>query len=269
MVQMIDCSTRLTASNAATLKSNGITHVGRYLSKNSKGITATEAAIIKAAGLNIVSVYENGSTNVSHFTAANASADLLDAYNQAKAIGQPEVAGNAIYFTVDFDAQPTDMPAILAYFQAIKKQLTSYKVGAYGNYAVLNYLKAHNAADYYWQTYAWSSGQQCDFTNIYQYKNDTTLTGVSFAVDYDDLVTDDVGAWGQPKQNQEVNSVLGTVTVTVHTVLRDGPSGSANIIRSLDPKDSTHVFKCYGTDSNWFNIGAGFVHCSCASFQPA
>lgn len=262
MVQMIDCSTKLTQQTASQLKSLGVTHVGRYLSKNVKGITATEAAIIKAAGLNIVSIYENGSTVISHFTPAQASMDLNDAYNLAKAIGQPEVAGNAIYFTVDFDAQPADMPAILAYFQAIKKQLTSYKVGAYGSATTINYLKAHNAVDYYWQTYAWSVGVQCNFINLYQYKNDTTLASVS--VDFNELVTDDVGAWGQPKM--VVNGMLGTVTVTTNTVLRDGSSGSANIIRALKAGET---YNCYATNSNWFNVGGGFIYCGCASFKPA
>lgn len=261
MVNMIDCSTRLTSSMASGLKAQGITHVGRYLSKNMKGITATEAAIIKAAGLNIVSIYENGSTVISHFTPAQASLDLNDAYNLAKAVGQPEVAGNVIYFTVDFETNPSDMPAILAYFQAIKKQLTSYKVGAYGSANTINYLKAHNACDYYWQTYAWSYGNQCTGINLFQYKNDTTLAGVS--VDYNELLTDDVGAWGQPKA--VVNSVLGTVTVTVHTVLRDAPSGSANLITTLE---AGQAFKCYGTTDDWFNVGGGFIYCGCASFKP-
>ena len=36
---------------------------------------------------------------------------------------------------------------------------------------------------HFWQTYAWSNGQQSSKANIYQYDNDQTIAGVSLDLD--------------------------------------------------------------------------------------
>lgn len=193
-INAVDC-TGLNPSQINTLKSNGVNTVGRYLSHSSwKGLSVGEVANIKVAGLQIFSIYESNPTKVSYFTADKGKSDAIDAISLAKSLGQPE--GTAIYFTVDYDANSADLPAILAYFKAVKTNLTGYKVGAYGSYTVLNYLHDNNAADYWFQTVAWSSGQHCSFLNIYQFQCDKTLGGVS--VDYDNLEKADIGSWGQP-----------------------------------------------------------------------
>lgn len=208
MVSAADMATQLNATSAANLKKAGLTHVGRYINPGWKQLTATEVAAIKAAGLKIFSIFERSGVSPiksSYFTTAQGHTDALDAYHLGMGIGQPEME-SAIYFTVDYDAPDADLPAILAYFKEIKSVLKSYKIGAYGKFSVLNYLYAHNAVDYYFQTVAWSGNQRCNFKHIYQYQVDKTLAGIN--VDYDELEKSDVGAWGQPAPAQ--NGILTT-----------------------------------------------------------
>lgn len=202
MVNAVDC-TGLNQTQITNLANNGVKYVGRYLSHSTwKGLTNVEATMIKTAGMDIFSIYESNPTSPSYFTEVKGKSDAIDAISLAQSVGQP--SGTAIYFTVDYDAQPKDFPAILAYFQSVKANLGEFKLGAYGSYAVLNFLYSANIADYHFQTVAWSHGQHCNFLNIYQYqcdKQNWNNTGVS--VDLDNLEKNDIGAWGimgeQPK----------------------------------------------------------------------
>jgi hypothetical protein len=196
MVNAIDC-TGLNPTQISNLAKQGIKYVGRYLSRSTwKGLSLGELANIKAAGMQIFSIYETNPTSASYFSAAKGAADAADAVNLAKSVGQPE--GTAIYFTVDYDAQAGDLANILSYFKAIRANLGNYKIGAYGSFTVLNYLQQNNAADYWFQTVAWSHGQHCSFLNIFQYQIDkTNWNGTGANVDLDNLEKNDIGAWGQ------------------------------------------------------------------------
>lgn len=196
MVNAIDC-TGLSPTGIANLVKQGVKYVGRYLSHSTwKGLSVGEVANIKAAGLEIFSIYETNPTKVSYFVPGKGKTDAADAVSLAKAVGQPE--GSAIYFTVDYDAQAADLQAILNYFNEIKANLPGYKVGAYGSFTVLNYLHQNNAADYWFQTLAWSNGQRCNFLNLYQYQIDKqNWNGTGVNVDLDNLERADIGSWGQ------------------------------------------------------------------------
>lgn len=258
-INAVDC-TGLNPSQITSLKNNGVTTVGRYLSHSSwKGLNVGEIANIKAAGLQIFSIYESNPTKASYFTADKGKSDALDAVSLAKALGQPE--GTAIYFTVDYDANSADLPSILAYFQAVKANLSCYKVGAYGSYTVLNYLHDNNAADYWFQTVAWSSGQHCSFLNIYQFQCDKTLGGVN--VDYDNLEKSDIGAWGQ---QQHAAEFLMTVKVLCETDVRAEPSHTSVYIRDAHQGEVFNVTKHVGdwhqvalnnTDVGWIDGNNG------------
>jgi hypothetical protein len=220
----IDCATRLNAKTASALKAAGISHVGRYLGPdiNWKTMQKAEAGAILSAGLNVWSIWETNPTHASYFSAAQGASDAKTAAAYAESIGQPK--GTAIYYTVDYDAQPADYPAILEYFKAVRSANTGYKVGAYGSYGVLSYLYLHGAADYYWQTCGWSSGYLVRFAHLYQYQVNTSLAGVS--VDRNHVLIDP-GGWKQTmasstllqrgskgdavkKLQQELNEILGT-----------------------------------------------------------
>src|SRR5206468_6546155 len=174
MVKAVDLSFVLDASTVDILSKNGITHVGRYLSHTSwKGLNVKEVAAIKAAGLDIISIYETNPTKASYFTAAQGKKDALAAFALAQELSQP--TGTTIYFTVDFDCPPSAFGVIDEYFLAIKQNLQGYKVGAYGNYSVIGHLKTLGHADYFFQTLAWSGGKKQKFLHIYQYSCDTKL----------------------------------------------------------------------------------------------
>lgn len=198
----VDC-TGLNPTQITNLAKNGVKYVGRYLSRSSwKGLTLGEVSNLKASGIDIFSIYETNPTKASYFSAATGATDAEEAMALAKAVGQPE--GSTIYFTVDYDAQSGDFPSILAYFKSVQATLSGYKVGAYGSYTVLNYLHDNGAADYWFQTIAWSHGQHCSFLNIYQYQCDkTNWNNTGTNVDLDNLEKSDIGAWCSTESLQQ------------------------------------------------------------------
>lgn len=154
----IDTSTPLLWDEATALKAAGYEFVGRYLvptDKYRKALTRSEAQMLSAAGLKILSVYETTASRAGE--GANAGAkDGKIAYELAKDIGMPQ--GSAIYFAVDFDAREDDYGAVFAYLRAAKEQLNGeYRLGVYGGYFLCRDLMAVNLCDAYWQTYAWST----------------------------------------------------------------------------------------------------------------
>ncbi|WP_309479062.1 DUF1906 domain-containing protein [Brevibacillus agri] len=180
----IDCAVPLTADKAKAMAAAGMKFVCRYLVPASmawKRLTRPEAEAITATGMKIVSVFQRGANGAAG-GATNGTRDGKAAYQEAKLIGQPE--GTAIYFAVDFDAQPKDYGAIEAYLRAAAKELPGYLVGVYGSYAVVEEMARRKACTHFWQTYAWSKGQLSKSANIYQYKNGQTLAGHN--VDYND-----------------------------------------------------------------------------------
>ncbi|WP_217269630.1 LysM peptidoglycan-binding domain-containing protein [Neobacillus endophyticus] len=188
----IDCSTKVTASAASVFKENGVKYVGRYLGNSWKSMDQSEADVILHAGLKLVSIWETNPTYADYFTESKGVSDAKEASSSARSLGQEP--GSAIYFAVDFDAQPADMTAIVHYFSGIKQGLdSSYKIGVYGSYYVLEQLHSSNAADFYWQTTSWSRGNEAPFTHIFQYRHDVTLAGIQ--VDYNYFIND-AGAWG-------------------------------------------------------------------------
>jgi hypothetical protein len=157
----VDSSSACTSSDIACLQSSGITFVGRYYSRTThiegKKLTASEAQLISDAGLQLVTVYEDGPTSYSYFSASRGSDDAAGALAQAAAIGQP--TGSAIYFTVDYDAADDEIANdITAYFQAIAAALGDYHVGVYGSGAVCTAITNAGLASYAWlaQSTGWS-----------------------------------------------------------------------------------------------------------------
>ncbi|MEJ8546637.1 DUF1906 domain-containing protein [Brevibacillus borstelensis] len=203
----IDCAVPLTAEKAKKMSEAGMRFVCRYLVPASmawKRLTRSEAEAITAAGMRIVSVFQRG-TNDAAGGAVNGTRDGKAAFQEAKLIGQPE--GTAIYFAVDFDAQPKDYAAIEAYLRAAAKELPGYYVGVYGSYSVIEEMARRGACSHFWQTYAWSKGRLSHAANIYQYKNGQELAG--HQVDLNDGLGNE-GWWDTTVQNVEkpVNNTI-------------------------------------------------------------
>lgn len=151
----IDSLTPCTAASIKCLTKAGIGFVGRYYSRTTtiagKKLTRKEALLIAGGGLQLFSIYEDGPTQLSYFSAGRGKLDAQGAVAQAGAAGQPN--GSAIYFTVDFDApvqQPAGRAAILGYFGAVKAGLDGYQVGVYGSGAVCQLILSAKLAQFAW-----------------------------------------------------------------------------------------------------------------------
>ncbi|TWE01178.1 LysM repeat protein [Neobacillus bataviensis] len=189
----VDCATKLNNRLLAGLKSNGIQYIARYLGNSWKSMDKPEADAILDAGLKIVSIWETNPTNAAYFTKDKGISDAKEASSYANTIEQTE--GSAIYFAVDYDAQPSDMASILNYFSGVRDGMDkSYKVGVYGSYSVLQTLYRSHAVDFYWQTTSWSRGNVADFNHILQYQHNTTLAGIQ--VDYNEFLNS-AGSWSR------------------------------------------------------------------------
>jgi hypothetical protein len=141
-------------SYAAQIAAAGYGFVGRYYSQNaSKALHADEAQSLCEAGLQLVTVYEDGPTSDSYFTTARAQADAQRAWTQAQAVGQP--AGTAIYFAVDYDAPNAAIRgAIGSYFGAVAtvlaRQPRTYLVGIYGSGRSCDWMLTQGLAQRTW-----------------------------------------------------------------------------------------------------------------------
>jgi hypothetical protein len=174
IVTGIDSSSACTQSSIDCLKQNGIVFVGRYYSRTTqiegKKLTPAEAQLISSNDLEIVAVYEDGPTSYSYFSGSRGTADANGALQQAAAVGQPE--GSAIYFTVDYDAEATEIAAnITAYFQAINAAINQkYAVGVYGSGATCMAITGANLAGFAWlaQSTGWSGFTDFSDWNIKQ-----------------------------------------------------------------------------------------------------
>lgn len=138
-----DCSTILNAQQAQSLKNAGYQYVGRYLTGTvgpdhaPKGLTLEEIAAIKAAGLSIFPIFQDGGYELEYFkNETQGCVDAESAIAAAKRVGIPK--GTTIYFAVDFDCYGYQIETfILPYFEQINTIFNSiendkhYKVGIY------------------------------------------------------------------------------------------------------------------------------------------
>lgn len=170
----------------------GYRFVVRYLGDGGPGkaLTATEAADLRAAGVDIVASWERGAQNAMGGHAAGV-ADATTALREARAVGAPPT--RPIYFPVDWDWQPQDGPAVQAYFEGLATVLPRPMIGLYGGYAVCMWAWNLGLAGWYWQTYAWSDNRWVGHASIEQYQNGVSVAGGD--VDLDRAVTPDYGGW--------------------------------------------------------------------------
>jgi hypothetical protein len=164
-----DSSSACTTSTIACLQQNNITFVGRYYSRTThiegKKLTASEARLISQSGIDLVTVYEDGPTAYSYFSASRGTEDANSALAQAASIGQP--GGSAIYFSVDYDAASSEIAAgIHAYFQAVAAAIgTQYQVGVYGSGAVCTAMLQAGFAQLAWLSQSTGFNGTKTFTN--------------------------------------------------------------------------------------------------------
>jgi uncharacterized protein (TIGR03382 family) len=176
------------------LYSEGYTFACRYLSPppNGKNLSASEAAQLWAAHVDVVANFEESATNaLSGQSQGVTDAQLAD--SQSKAEGIPPA--RPIYFSVDFDAQTSDFAAIDAYFDGVASVIGIGRTGAYGGYAVIQHLFDAGKIRWGWQTYAWSNGAWDSRAQLRQVQNDITAAGDQGCCDEDQAQAADFGQW--------------------------------------------------------------------------
>jgi MYXO-CTERM domain-containing protein len=176
------------------LHAEGYTFACRYLSPppNGKNLSASEAAQLWAAHVDVVANFEETATNaLSGQSQGVTDAQLAD--SQSKADGIP--TGRPIYFSVDFDAQTSDFAAIDAYFDGAASVIGIGRTGAYGGHAVIQHLFDVGKIRWGWQTYAWSNGAWDSRAQLRQVQNDITAAGDTGCCDEDQAQAADFGQW--------------------------------------------------------------------------
>jgi LysM repeat protein len=174
----------------AAIKAAGYSFVCRYLSDDTTGKTlnSAEAKDLMENGLSIVLVWENVS-NAALGGTAQGVADATKALAQANALGVPESV--TIYFAVDFDSSPEQQAAIDEYLKGAGTIIGDARVGVYGSFYVCQRCQQNGSAAKFWQTLAWSGGQQFSGNQIYQ-DGESAFSG---GADVDIEENADFGAW--------------------------------------------------------------------------
>lgn len=139
---------------ASRIASEGMKFVARYYSNTaSKNLTLAEAHTLSAAGLQLLTVYEDANDNLASFTVAKGTGQAAKALQLAATINQP--AGSAIYFAVDFDPQPNDIRGpVMQYFQAVHQVFsaapTQFTIGVYGSGLTCRLIRDAGFARFTW-----------------------------------------------------------------------------------------------------------------------
>lgn len=171
----------------ATIRAQGapgdpVVGVIRYLSlQPSKNLSAAEYATLRGAGFQVGLVWETAA-DIALGGHNQGVRDAQRANAQADDLRYPRTA--AIYYAVDFDAPKSALPVILAYLDGVR-DVGVRPCGVYGSYAVVE--ACSRAADYLWQTSAWSAGKVSGHAHLYQhiYRQDLDVNTVR------------ITAWGQ------------------------------------------------------------------------
>src|SRR5579859_2912577 len=175
----------------SSLVSSGYKFVARYASYDTTGknLSKSEADALVAAGLDVVSNWENAADAALSGYSQGVS-DAKSAEQMFASWGAPST--RPIYFSVDFDATPGDQTAINAYFDGVASVIGIARTGAYGGYYVIQRLFDAGKIKWGWQTYAWSGGQWDARAQLRQIQN-----GIAGGqMDEDESEADDFGQWG-------------------------------------------------------------------------
>lgn len=201
--------------SVSELKKAGVTFVCRYFSHDAKKrLTRKEAEELSAAGIDIVSAWEDASDRASQGHAAGV-ADAKVALAQHVEVDDPNGKkdnGKPIYFTVDEDADPK---LVTPYFEGVVSVLNvkgAKRVGVYGSAAVCETLKAAGHVQWTWRAnpHGWRGYPGKGFNIIQQ------LGQVIEGIDLDDAETNDFGQWRVSMDHAATNGE--TVEERVSTV---------------------------------------------------
>ena len=155
-----------------------------------KLLTTSEYADLQAHGIAIVLNWETTADRMlGGYSAGSTDAGIAD--QVARALGHP--ADRPVYFSCDFDAAPSDQAAIDSYLTGVAAVLGVDRTGVYGSYYVVQRCLDNGAAQWTWQTTAWSGGQREPRAHLYQRTGTVTVGGV--ACDVNEALRTDFGQY--------------------------------------------------------------------------
>lgn len=166
MSRGLDANNHLT-DYAGHLKQDGYDFVGRYINPGkAEPLNREEASALTAAGLWIVSIWEQGNpTSREYFGVTRGHQDGMGALYAAQQLGQP--IGTPVYFAVDYDADDVDVVTITDYFRAVREVLTGagYSAGVYGSGMICQHLSSVGYVSHTWlsQSKDWHADDYADW----------------------------------------------------------------------------------------------------------
>ncbi|MCM6775160.1 DUF1906 domain-containing protein [Nocardia sp. CDC159] len=179
----------------SAIRAAGYDFVVRYLSSGGatlpgKLLTPEEAADLRGHGVSIVSNWETTANRMLDGYAAGVT-DARAALNQVLRCGGR--TDRPIYFSADFDATPRQQPAINAYLDGAASVLGRANVGIYGGYWPVSRALDAGAAQWAWQTVAWSGSNRDPRRQLFQTGQQVLVGGV--VCDVNEALTEDFGQW--------------------------------------------------------------------------
>jgi hypothetical protein len=214
------------------LHSEGYTFAARYYSYDNSGthgkiLFSGEANSLIANGIDIVSNWEYAADDaLSGYNQGVADAKVAN--QQAAAAGAP--ADRPIYFSVDFDATPTQQTPINDYMDGVASVIGRGRTGAYGGYYVIKRLFDAGKITWGWQTYAWSGGQWDARAQLRQVQNGITAAGDGSCCDLDNSNADDFGQWGHAPPWKATYVSQSWPLATTAMTIKCGQAIKANIV---------------------------------------
>lgn len=161
----------------------GFRHVGRYLwsekqsnGSTNKGLSKAEYDALVAAGLKVWLIYEeDGEELLGGFDAGVRVAKAAEDYRKKLGLGNLP-----IYFNVDFDAQASQLDAILKALDGIASVIGLDRTGLYAGYGPIKAAFDANKIKWGFQTYAWSGGKWDTRAQLQQWSNGQWGDSVDF-----------------------------------------------------------------------------------------
>lgn len=132
----MDCMYPLNSTTITAVMNAGYRIVGRYLTGGTnKRLTSSEIALITDSGMAFFPIYQEWGDALEYFSYDQGYAAGQAACAAAAGFGIPH--GTVIYFSVDYDAQDTEITSfVIPHFRGIRDAVnvneTSYSVGVYG-----------------------------------------------------------------------------------------------------------------------------------------
>ena len=190
----IDCACD-TRPHLDAMKAAGVTHVVRYVGTHGgKCVGRAEAEAIRAAGLQLVAVYETTADMMRPGYAAGIAAAKAARSGVALAGGGP---GTFVYFANDTDSIPPSV--VNAFLDGASTELGASNVGLYGGLAWCESALSGGHCARSWQTVAWSHGKRAAGASMYQTTR-PRLPGCDWDHDVNEVLdpAGNVGAWDAP-----------------------------------------------------------------------